>query len=87
MLEHNQFISRVWLSCVLWIKSMCGALPENTTRWPNVGQTLAHRLRRWPNIQPALGEYIDGQQYYTVAPPGDCCFLIQFILGPTFIFI
>ena len=65
-------------------------LPENTTRWPNVGQTLAHRLRRWSNIQPALGDCIDGQQYHTVthlAPPGDCCFLIQFSLGPTFIFI
>ena len=32
------------------------AYPANTKRWPNVGLTLAHRLRRWPNISPTLGQ-------------------------------
>ena len=28
--------------------------PANTTRWPNAGLMLAHRLRLWANISPAL---------------------------------
>ena len=29
---------------------------QQTSRLPNIGRTLAHRLPRWPNIKPALGE-------------------------------
>ena len=25
-------------------------------RWPNVGEQLAHRLRRWPNSKPTFGQ-------------------------------
>ena len=32
--------------------------PANTTRWPNAGLMLAHRLRRWANIKPALGQRV-----------------------------
>ena len=31
-------------------------IPANTTRWPNAGLMLAHRLRRWASINPALGQ-------------------------------
>ena len=34
-----------------WVSSQ-----QNKSRWPNVGLTMAHRLRRWTNIQPALGQ-------------------------------
>ena len=30
--------------------------PANTNCLPNVGLTLAQRLRRWPNISPTLGQ-------------------------------
>ena len=30
--------------------------PANTSRLPNAGRTLAHRLQRWPNISPTLGQ-------------------------------
>ena len=32
--------------------------PANTTRWPNAGLMLAHRLRRSANISPALGQHV-----------------------------
>ena len=32
--------------------------PANTTRLPNAGSMLAHRLRRWPIIDPALGKRV-----------------------------
>ena len=34
------------------------AVPADTTRWPNAGLMLAHRLRRWANINPALGQRV-----------------------------
>ena len=32
--------------------------PANTTRCPNAGLMLPHRLRRWGNISPALGQRV-----------------------------
>ena len=33
-------------------------VPVKTMRWPNVGLTLANRLRRWPNISPTLCQHL-----------------------------
>ena len=44
----------------------------NTTRSPNAGLMLAHRLRRWTSISPALSErvVIAGVYIYTVPTCG-----------------
>ena len=33
-------------------------IPANTTRWPNAGTIVSHRLRRWANISPAVGQRV-----------------------------
>ena len=41
---------------------------ENTTRWPNIGSMLVHRLRRWTNIEPALGQLLVFPPSLTLSP-------------------
>ena len=41
-----------------WLRWLMANIPENTTRWPNVGSRLAQRLRRRASIEPTLGQRI-----------------------------
>ena len=46
---------------------------KNTTRCPNVGLMLAHRLRRWSNINPTLGQHIMSSGKRQGHPPSTSC--------------
>ena len=50
--------SRVRMDTLLHSLPIIVNIPANTTRWPNAGLMLAHRLRRWANISPALGQSV-----------------------------
>ena len=51
VLGRDYVLSGIYYSVL--VRSTCQH-SQQTPRWPNAGQMLAHNLRRWSNINPAL---------------------------------